>query len=102
MFDEELVKRLTQCVYMFVFNRMFNWVVKVVPQPPEALENDEATKTHAAVRQHTNTHIITHTVYFLIVSSHSLLLLSIQQYRTPKAERVRVISTCFILFALHL
>lgn len=35
-------------------SRMFNWVVKVVPQPPEAPGSDEAAKTPAApaVRQH--------------------------------------------------
>lgn len=33
---------------MCVFNRMFNWVVKVVPQPPGADED----KSPAAVRQH--------------------------------------------------
>lgn len=34
---------------------MFNWVVKVVPQPPDA-GTDDAAKTPDAVRQHTHTH----------------------------------------------
>nr|XP_046249987.1 cyclic nucleotide-gated cation channel beta-1-like [Scatophagus argus] len=46
MFDEELLRgSLCVCMCVCVFNRMFNWVVKVVPQPPEAPGTDEAAKT---------------------------------------------------------
>lgn len=31
-------------MFLFHFNRMFNWVVKVVPQPPDA-GTDDAAKT---------------------------------------------------------
>lgn len=35
------------CLFVCVFNRMFNWVVKVVPQPPGAEEDkDPAVRDH--------------------------------------------------------
>lgn len=39
---------------MCVLFRMFNWVVKVVPQPAETPEGDEAAKTIGVVSWHTH------------------------------------------------
>lgn len=81
---------LNSCVCVVdVFNRMFNWVVKVVPQPPGAPGTDEACKTFAAVRQ--DTHILTlglytHTVWFL---SNPLFLFYLNR-SPPKKETVRI------------